>query len=174
MARTNYTINIHALNELDCSVVKQALESQNPHIIISSAVPNGDNFDVILTSEQFKSSSIRVGSILDIIEKELFETDYDQPVSYKNYVLDWHTSILTIDNDSFQLSERERDVVKELIKAGDQGCSKSSLLNKVWGYRDDLETHALETHIYRLRQKIEVKPEDPKRLITIESGYILY
>ncbi len=169
----NYTLNIHALNQLDKNVITQALEFQNPNIMISSDGVVDKNFDIVLTTDDFKSPSIRIGSILDNIEKKLFETDFKEPLGYKNYSLDWYVSILTINDDRFELSERERDVVLELIKAGDNGCSKSSLLNKVWGYRDDLETHALETHIYRLRQKIEIKPDDPKRLLTIDSGYIL-
>ena len=57
--------------------------------------------------------------------------------------------------------------------AGEEGCTREVLLHKIWGYKSDLDTHTLETHIYRLRQKIEAEPDFPNHLLTIENGYKL-
>ena len=72
-----------------------------------------------------------------------------------------------------RLTEREMDVLRFLMKEPKAKTLKSSLLKKVWGYSQELETHTLETHIYRLRQKVEPNPETPVNLITMDDGYRL-
>lgn len=75
--------------------------------------------------------------------------------------------------ETARLTEKEVMLLRTLADAGPNGASRAVLLEKVWGYRDDLDTHTLETHIYRLRQKLETDPESPRLLLTIESGYAL-
>lgn len=75
--------------------------------------------------------------------------------------------------EAARLTEKEVTLLRTLADAGPNGVSRSTLLEKVWGYRDDLDTHTLETHIYRLRQKLETDPESPRLLLTLESGYAL-
>jgi DNA-binding winged helix-turn-helix (wHTH) protein len=75
--------------------------------------------------------------------------------------------------EAARLTEKEVSLLRTLAEAGPGGVSRAALLEKVWGYRDDLDTHTLETHIYRLRQKLETDPESPRLLLTLESGYAL-
>jgi DNA-binding winged helix-turn-helix (wHTH) protein len=75
--------------------------------------------------------------------------------------------------EAARLTEKEVTLLRTLAEAGPNGVSRAALLEKVWGYRDDLDTHTLETHIYRLRQKLETDPESPRLLLTLESGYAL-
>lgn len=70
------------------------------------------------------------------------------------------------------LTDRERDLLTQLLdQAGT--ASRQNLLSNVWKYADNVETHTLETHIYRLRQKIEVDSAKPKILLTEKDGYRL-
>jgi len=72
-----------------------------------------------------------------------------------------------------RLTDKEVQLLRMLAECGPGGMSRDELLEKVWGYREGLDTHTLETHIYRLRQKIEADPAAPALLLTIEGGYRL-
>jgi hypothetical protein len=134
-------------------------------------VEKKDNPDLIVTLPNSWQKPLRMGAIIDFIEKTLFDHNYNIDIGWKRYHLNIKDHCLTIDVEAYQLSLRETDLCAALLKAGEKGCSRDSLLNQVWGYRADLETHALETQIYRLRQKIEKVPDDPQIIVTIDGGY---
>ena len=72
-----------------------------------------------------------------------------------------------------RLTEKETSVLRYLYRAGPQAVSRDTLLSEVWGYNAAVTTHTLETHIYRLRQKIEPDPSRARILITEPGGYRL-
>ena len=72
-----------------------------------------------------------------------------------------------------RLTEKETAILKYLYRTGDRVVSRDTLLNEVWGYNAGVTTHTLETHIYRLRQKIERDPANAEILITEKGGYRL-
>ncbi|MFQ5534368.1 MAG: response regulator transcription factor [Sphingomonadales bacterium] len=72
-----------------------------------------------------------------------------------------------------RLTEKETAILKYLYRAGENIVGRDVLLNEVWGYNAGVTTHTLETHIYRLRQKIEPDPSNAKLLITESGGYKL-
>lgn len=81
--------------------------------------------------------------------------------------------IVTAEGDELaRLTDKEVQLLR-LLSQTKGLVTRSELLEKVWGYRDDLDTHTVETHIYRLRQKIERDPAEPKVLLTAEGGYKL-
>ena len=82
---------------------------------------------------------------------------------------------LTDDNagNKVQLTEKEAAILKYLIRVGDRVIGRDVLLNEVWGYNSDVTTHTLETHVYRLRQKIERYPSNAELLVTEAGGYRL-
>jgi DNA-binding response OmpR family regulator len=71
------------------------------------------------------------------------------------------------------LTDKETRIVKRLLRAGPEGVKRQDLLNDVWGYCSGVATHTLETHIYRLRQKMELNPDSPSLIVTIGGGYAL-
>lgn len=71
------------------------------------------------------------------------------------------------------LTEKERNILLYIYEHKDGAVSRQDLLDNVWGYGANIETHTLETHIYRLRQKIEADPSQPQFLVTNEEGYSL-
>lgn len=72
-----------------------------------------------------------------------------------------------------RLTEKETAILKYLYRAGPRVVSRDVLLNEVWGYNAGVTTHTLETHVYRLRQKIEPDPSNAEILITEPGGYCL-
>ena len=72
-----------------------------------------------------------------------------------------------------RLTDKETDILLYLLKAEGAGVLREDLLRQVWGYSPEAQTHTLETHIYRLRQKIEPDPAAPRYLLTLEDGYAL-
>lgn len=72
-----------------------------------------------------------------------------------------------------RLTDKETNILKYLYRAGSKVVSREELLTEVWGYNAGVTTHTLETHVYRLRQKIEPDPAGPKILITEAGGYRL-
>lgn len=77
------------------------------------------------------------------------------------------------DNRKIRLTEKETSILKFLYRAGDQVIGRDVLLHDVWGYNAGVTTHTLETHIYRLRQKIEADPSHAQLLVTEAGGYKL-
>ncbi len=76
-------------------------------------------------------------------------------------------------NHRIRLTEKEVAILKFLYRAGTRAVARQELLNEVWGYNPAVTTHTLETHIYRLRQKIEPDPANARLLLTEGGGYRL-
>jgi DNA-binding response OmpR family regulator len=72
-----------------------------------------------------------------------------------------------------KLTEKETAILRYLYRAGQKVVSRDMLLQEVWGYNSNVTTHTLETHIYRLRQKIEADPSSASLLVTEPGGYKL-
>ncbi|MBL4719759.1 MAG: response regulator transcription factor [Alphaproteobacteria bacterium] len=72
-----------------------------------------------------------------------------------------------------RLTEKETAILKFLYRSGDKVVDRDTLLDEVWGYNAGVTTHTLETHVYRLRQKIERDPSNAEILVTEPGGYRL-
>ena len=77
------------------------------------------------------------------------------------------------DDTKVRLTEKETNILKFLYRSSDGVVAREVLLHEVWGYNAGVTTHTLETHIYRLRQKIEPDPSNARLLVTESGGYRL-
>ncbi len=77
------------------------------------------------------------------------------------------------DGGKVRLTDKETAILKYLYRQGPKTITRDVLLKEVWGYNNRVTTHTLETHIYRLRQKIERDPSNARLLVTEEGGYRL-
>lgn len=76
-------------------------------------------------------------------------------------------------NELIKLTEKEVAIIRYLYKAQNKIVSKNELLQEVWGYSPDVTTHTIETHIYRLRQKVEHDDLSAQLIVTEDGGYKL-
>lgn len=77
------------------------------------------------------------------------------------------------DGRRVRLTEKETAILKFMYRANGRTASRTDILHEVWGYNTAVTTHTLETHIYRLRRKIEIDPENARIVITERGGYRL-
>ena len=80
---------------------------------------------------------------------------------------------MTEKGQKLRLTEKETAILRYLYRAGEKVVTRDILLQEVWGYNSHVTTHTLETHIYRLRQKIERDPAVARLLVTEAGGYKL-
>ncbi|MCL4709896.1 MAG: response regulator transcription factor [Pseudorhodoplanes sp.] len=81
--------------------------------------------------------------------------------------------LTTAKGTKIRLTEKETAILRYLYRAGQKPVSRETLLQEVWGYNSGVTTHTLETHVYRLRQKVEKDAANPSILVTDAGGYKL-
>jgi len=96
----------------------------------------------------------------------------DRPVAIGPYLFRPGAKLLTQGARKVRLTEKETDILKFLHDAG-ATVARETLLHEVWGYNPAVTTHTLETHIYRLRKKIETNAGEARILVTEGGGYRL-
>jgi DNA-binding response OmpR family regulator len=102
------------------------------------------------------------------------EASEDAVLTIGTYTFRPATKLLTTDRGSkVRLTEKETSILRYLYRAGGKVIGRDELLQEVWGYNAEVTTHTLETHIYRLRQKIEKDPSNAALLVTEAGGYKL-
>ncbi|MGA1801886.1 response regulator transcription factor [Rhizobium sp. HT1-10] len=79
--------------------------------------------------------------------------------------------LTTEDGQKIRLTEKEAAIIRYLYRAEQKVVTRDILLEEVWGYNSGVTTHTLETHVYRLRQKIERDPSNAEILVTENGGY---
>ncbi len=122
---------------------------------------------------QYFTKPVRLGVILEALKTRL------QPVgqeflTFGKYRLNrLNYELLTPDDGHVRLTEKEAHILALLAGEAGKAFTRKEILDGVWGYAEGIETHTLETHIYRLRQKIEKDPANPLLLLTAGDGYRL-
>lgn len=124
------------------------------------------------------SQPVKIGALLDALVSATQKTDADDTPKEINHPLFSLNRLrgtirLTGDETEIKLTEKETAILSYLLENLGRTVTRKELLTAVWEYAENVETHTLETHIYRLRQKIENNPSEPMILITSENGYIL-
>jgi DNA-binding response OmpR family regulator len=108
-------------------------------------------------------------------QMRIFENSEDAVFTIGPYTFRPSAKLLQepVKNRRIRLTEKEAAILKFLYRAGTRPVARQVLLNEVWGYNANVTTHTLETHIYRLRQKIEPDPGNARLLVTEGGGYRL-
>ena len=117
---------------------------------------------------------IDIYNLIEKINIQLIKQKYDfqSKIKVKNYSLNLNSRIITKNNINLKLTEREMDIILFLYDS--KKPQKINILqNQVWKYSKKLETHTVETHIYRLRKKMNDNFKDDNFIISSEAGYFI-
>ena len=132
-----------------------------------------ENFDKINNSQHI-FYPLNIYDLVEKINTELIKQKYNDQSFIKilNYSLDINSRIISNDSGRLKLTEREVDII--LFLNDHKKPQKVNILqNQVWKYSSELETHTVETHIYRLRKKIIDKFKDDNFILSDENGYFI-
>jgi len=100
------------------------------------------------------------------------ESSEDATFTVGPYTFKPGQKLLTMENgQKIRLTEKEAAIIRYLYRADQKVVTRDVLLEEVWGYNSGVTTHTLETHVYRLRQKIERDPSNAEILVTENGGY---
>ena len=122
-----------------------------------------------LKERLFKSSS-KIDEGLDAIVEdggEAEEVEVEEEFKTQKETVDDARN----DQADIELTEKEVGILKCLLSSGEEIVDKDEILKQVWNYSSDVTTHTLETHIYRLRQKLEIDPSIPRLIISKGGGF---
>ena len=126
-----------------------------------------DNFDGVL---KLPSTLNEINSIVDkVAAKKIFNKNSSITIK-KEYLLDKNEKKLVKDKNFIILTEKEIQLL-ELFLSQKKPVSKNKILSFVWNYSDSADTHTVETHIYRLRKKINDKFLDENFILNNKDGY---
>ena len=160
---------ITTISNKDFFINKIKLEKKNIFFLChkNSKVDINHNYNV------FKYP-INIYNLIEKINIQLIKYKYSfqSKIRVKNYSLDLNSRTISIEHKSLKLTEREMEIILFL-----NDCKTpqkiNDLQNKVWSYSSGLETHTVETHIYRLRKKISNSFQDEHFIISTDNGYFI-
>ena len=167
-----YKNSNHFLQVLESNIIDHnnsiIIVNKKKHELLSYDKINNRN---ILIIDEFP---LKIEKLIDKINTHLIKEKYNfqSKLNIRNYVLNLNSRIISNKECELKLTEREIDIILFLKKKGIPQ-SIISLQNEVWGYSDTLETHTVETHIYRLRKKIKDKFKDDKFITSHNDGYLI-
>ena len=145
-------------------------------ILVKSNKKVFSNNDKIDRKKIFSISKypITIDKLVELLNVNLIKQkyNYQSNIDIKNYVLDLNSRTITKDKESLKLTQKEIDIIL-FLNDYKKPQKVNVLQNKVWGYSLELETHTVETHIYRLRKKINDKFNDNKFILSNDDGYFI-
>ena len=169
----------HILEEigLELNIKVTFVENENS---LNEKIKNLTNYLIITNkkysdfSNQFVLDNIPI-NIFKLVEKiniEFLKIQFNSQseVKVNNYTIDLNSREMFINKNKLKLTEKEINTITYLSKSN-KPVSIDELQEKVWSYQSDMETHTVETHIYRLRKKILDKFDDREFIISKKNGY---
>jgi DNA-binding response OmpR family regulator len=151
---------------------------KTPVIMLTAADSDADTIlGLDAGANDYVTKPFRLNVLLARLRAQLrqHEQSEDAVFSVGPYTFMPSSKILLDDetNKKVRLTEKETAILKYLYRSGDKVVGRDTLLGEVWGYNAGVTTHTLETHVYRLRQKIERDPSQAEILVTEPGGYKL-
>ena len=145
---------------------KKNLDNRNLVII------SGDNKKNIQNQVKIDDFPIDIQKFIEVVNIQFLKNKFNQQNNVKTgkYNFNLNSRIMQFDKKSLQLTEKEMKIITYLNNSKGP-VTINKLQSKVWGHKSKLETHTVETHIYRLRKKVEKKFNDKFFIISLKNGY---
>ncbi len=175
---------LNLLNENKINIKNSIIlaNAQNKKLFLENKLINKNNVFFLTDKKDLNLNDgnyyikfpIDIISFLEKINIQIIKHNYNNQSKIKinNYYLDLNSRTIHKEERTLKLTEREVDIIL-FLNDQDQPKKINNLQEKVWGYSSDLETHTVETHIYRLRKKISENFKDNNFIISTDDGYII-
>ena len=147
-----------------------------PIIMLTAAAGEADTILGLESgANDYVTKPFKLGVLLARVRAQLrnHEQSEDAEFTIGPYSFRPAQKMLVRADKKIRLTDKETSILRFLLRAGTRPVGRDVLLEQVWGYNAGVTTHTLETHIYRLRQKIEADPGIAKFLVTEPGGYML-
>ena len=140
----------------------------NSNVRFKSTSVNIDKRNILV----FDNFPIQLNKLIDKINIHLIKQKYDHQskIKIKDYNLNFNSRIISKNDNELKLTEREIDIIL-FLKNQTEPKTVDILQKEIWHYSSDLETHTVETHIYRLRKKIKDQFNDQNFILSSQDGY---
>jgi hypothetical protein len=117
---------------------------------------------------------VSLNKLIESINIQLIKLKFNNKskINIKNYELDLNSRLISKNNNNLKLTEKEIEIILYLIK-NKMKHNVLDLQKNIWGYSSTMETHTVETHIYRLRKKISDKFNDENLILSHKNGYFI-
>ena len=144
------------------------ISSPNDLIISNKAIENYKNSLIL------NNLPIKISKLIEIINLEILKKKFSNQSEIKvgKYKINFNSRELIYDQLSLKLTEKETNIILYLLKAN-KSVNIKELQTAIWAYNVDVETHTVETHVYRLRKKILKLFNDKSFIDSVDNGYIL-
>ncbi len=170
-------VNLPDLDGREVCRMMRKNEVKCPIIMLTGADTDADTIlGLEAGANDYVTKPFRFGVLLARVRAQLRTHEQSEDAVFKigPYTFKPSAKLLTTDdNRKIRLTQKETSILKFLYRVGEKVVSRDVLLHEVWGYNAGVTTHTLETHIYRLRQKIEPDPTNATLLVTETGGYKL-
>ncbi len=160
-------IEIEVMEAYDENNLKNIIQNSSHYLIITKQ--NISNLDNQL---QLINIPIKISKLIEMINIKLLKNQFNNQskVKIKNYILNLNSREISNNNTLMKLTEKEINTIIYLSKTN-KSVSINELEKNVWQYEADMETHTVETHIYRLRKKLYDKFKDKDFIVSKKNGY---
>ena len=170
-------LDLPDMNGREASRAIRAEGVNAPIIMLTAAGSDADTISGLEAgASDYVTKPFKIGLLLARISAQLraHENSEDATFAIGPYSFQPANKVLIDEKGKrLRLTDKEASILKYLYRAGDKAVARETLLAEVWGYNAGVTTHTLETHVYRLRQKIEPDPTHARLLLTEGGGYRL-
>jgi hypothetical protein len=168
--KENLSFNLVKYESVKDYIEKKNVDSKNSLIVTNLFNKNLSDKNILV----FKDLPLSINKLVELININLIRLkfNYQSKINIKNYELNLNSKFFSRDSVNLKLTEKEIEIILYLNYKKIKHSVKD-LQKNIWGYAPDLETHTVETHIYRLRKKINDKFDDKNFIMTNNDGYFI-